>query len=124
MQRLFTIALAAVIIGHVVFAGAQFLNLELLDGLLKNVDRDAAAPIWRSFASYNLSIAIGLALSLRLPRDTSEPIQLTVFALIVFTAVFGFIGTESPVILIGRLLPAAIAFGLLMALRSQESRPA
>ena len=124
MQRLFKIALAVVILGHVAFAGVQAFRPEMLAGILPDTGPQDAANIWRSIGSYNFSIAIGLLLSLRLGDSIREPVQMTVLALIAFTALVGYISTGSSVILVGRLLPSVVALGLLVALRAKEPHPA
>lgn len=124
MLRLFQISIALVILGHVVFAGAQAFAWDAIAGaLLKTTDPDLiekTVPVGRSFASYNFSIAVGLALSFLLPETVRSKVQLTVLALIVFTAIVGFIGTTSPVILLGRLLPAAVACLSLFAVMRRQ----
>ena len=106
-----------VILTHILFAGMQgFLWPVVAKRLLKIEDQDAiekTATVGRSFASYNFSIAIGLGLSFHLSESVVLDVQITVMALIVFTAIVGFLGTRSKVILAARFLPAVAAFGLL-----------
>ncbi|WP_171181938.1 DUF1304 family protein [Ruegeria sp. HKCCD8929] len=113
MQRLYKIMIALVILGHIGFAGMQALAwptvAERLLGLTDPEAVEKTASVGTSFASYNLSIAIGIGLSFLLTEGVREKIQLSVLSLIVFTAVVGFLGTGSMVILGGRLLPATIA---------------
>ncbi len=107
-----------VILAHVVFAGMQAFRWSFVANRLLNIeDPDAierTATVGKSFASYNFSIAIGLGLSFRLSDDVLHDVQQTVMSLIVFTAVVGFLGTRSKVILLGRLLPAVEAVVLLL----------
>ena len=107
-----------VIVAHVVFAAMQaFYWPFVTKRLLKIEDPEAVAKtatVGKSFASYNISVAIGLGLSFRISESVAHDVQLTVMALIVFTAIVGFLGTRSKVILFGRLLPALAAVVMLV----------
>ncbi len=120
MDVFLQIMVGIVIVGHVIFAVMQaFFWPFVAKRLLKIEDAGAVAQtttVGKSFASYNLSIAIGLGLSFRLPESVLYDVQLAVMALIVFTAIVGYLGTKSIVILLGRLLPAAISLLLLVSL--------
>jgi len=109
-----------VIVGHVIFAGMQAFAWDLVaERLLDLTDLDTTrktASVGTSFASYNFSIAIGLVLSFFLQEIARSKVQLAVLALIAITACIGFWGTGSNIILLGRLLPALVAFLLLLAL--------
>jgi uncharacterized membrane protein len=124
MLRLFQISIALVILGHVVFAGMQAFAWDFVAERLIAKPGEAFVPppvsIGLSFASYNFSIAVGLALSFFLPETVRSKVQLTVLALIVFTAIVGYIGTGSLVILLGRLLPAAVACLSLFAVMRRQ----
>lgn len=112
------ILICVVIVAHVVFATMQAFSWPFVAKRLLNIeDPDAIAKtssVGKSFASYNFSIAIGLGLSFRISESVAHDVQLTVMALIVFTAIVGFLGTRSKVILVGRLLPAVAAVLLLV----------
>ena len=82
------------------------------------------ASVGKSFASYNFSIAVGLAFSFFLAIDVRPKFHLTVLALIMFTAVVGYFGTGSLAIGVGRLLPAAVAFLSLLVLTRRVQIPA
>lgn len=120
METIFHIMMGLVILGHAVFAAMQAFKWPFVaHRLLKITDEQTIAqtkPVGTSFASYNFSIAIGMSLSFALPEGIRQDVQMTVLALIVFTAIVGFLGTRSPIILIGRLLPAAVALLVLIAL--------
>ena len=107
-----------VIFAHVVFAAMQAFRWSFVaKKLLKIEDPEAitkTAPVGKSFASYNFSVAVGLGLSFSLSESAAYDVQLTVMALIVFTGVVGFLGTGSKVIFLGRLLPAAAVVALLV----------
>ena len=112
----YNIALLIVIFGHFFFAYTQWFKWpELAEKLteLRGEEIVKTASLGRSFASYNLSIGIGLLLSL-LFYD-SAIIQGVVLALISLTALVGASGTKGMTILLLRFLPALIALGLLVA---------
>ena len=114
METLANLLIWLVIIGHAVFAGMQAFKWPFVAKRLLDIEDEETIArtetVGKSFASYNLSISIGLALSFQLDPTVMQNVQLTVLALIVFTAVVGMLGTRSKVILLGRLLPAAAAF--------------
>ena len=97
-----------VIAAHVLFAGMQQFRWPFVaERLLKITDPEAVAStatVGKSFASYNFGIAVGLGLSFRLPEAARDDVQLAVMVIIVFTAIVGYLGTRSLVILLGRLL--------------------
>jgi uncharacterized membrane protein len=107
-----------VILAHVVFAGMQAFRWPFVAKRLLNIEDPEAiaktATVGKSFASYNFSIAIGLGLSFWISESVARDVQLTVMVFIVFTAVVGFLGTRSNVILLGRLLPAVATVLLLI----------
>lgn len=120
MLLLFQISIALVILGHLVFASMQALAWGFVAKRLLGVTDPATiaqtASVGMSFASYNLSIAVGLVLSFLLADPIRSKVQFSVLALIVFTAIIGYLSTGSIVILLGRLLPAAVAGLFLLVL--------
>ena len=108
-----------VILTHIVFAGMQAFRWPFVATRLLDIEDPGViaqtATVGTSFASYNFSIAIGLGLSFRLDDSPAHDVQLAVMILIVFTAIIGYLGTRSVVILFGRLLPAVAAVVLLVA---------
>ncbi|MEM0907172.1 MAG: DUF1304 family protein [Pseudomonadota bacterium] len=113
LQVGYFVLLVAVIFSHVVFAGVQaFFWPSIAKRLFDLTDPSAVEKttgVSHSFASYNLSIAIGLIMSTRLQAPFDREVQFVVLALIVFTAVVGYLGTKSKIILFFRLAPAALA---------------
>lgn len=120
MLLLFQISMALVILGHLVFASMQALAWGFVAKRLLGVTDPATiaqtASVGTSFASYNLSIAVGLVLSFLLAEPIRSKVQFSVLSLIVFTAIIGYLSTGSIVILLGRLLPAAVAGLFLLVL--------
>ena len=112
MTYAYLLAIAAVIGGHFFFAYAQWFRwpkvCEKLLGLLEP-EAERIAPLGRSFASYNASIAVGLCLSFLLPDPSRILVQGVVLTLITLTAVVGALGTRGNTILLGRLIPAVAA---------------
>lgn len=113
MEVILTALFCIVVLGHATFAAMQafkwpFVAKRLLDITDPDVI-EATRLVGKSFASYNFSVAIGFWLTFRLADGVRQDVQTVILALIVFTAIVGFTGTKSKVILFGRLLPAAIA---------------
>ena len=108
-----------VALAHVVFGAMQAFRWPFVAKRLLEIEDPEAiaktAKVGKSFASYNLSVAAGLGLSFRLSDTVAHDVQLTAMALIVFTAIVGFLGTKSKVIFLGRLLPAVAAIALLVS---------
>ncbi|MBY6068813.1 DUF1304 family protein [Leisingera aquaemixtae] len=127
MRRLFQISIALVILGHLVFAGMQAFAWGVVADRLLGISDPAAviktAAVGTSFASYNFSIAVGLTLSFFLTINVQSKVHLTVLALIVFTAIVGYFGTGSLVILVARLLPAVVALLSLLVLTRKAQLP-
>lgn len=117
-MELSEILIWVVILAHVVFAGMQAFSWPFVAKRLLKIEEPEAiartATVGMSFASYNVSIAIGLGLSFRISESVAQHVQLTVMALIVFTAIVGFLGTRSKIILVARLSPALAAIVLLV----------
>jgi len=112
----YNIVLLSVIFGHFFFAYAQWFKWPMLCEKLTELrgeEIEKTSSLGRSFASYNLSIGLGLLLSL-LFLD-SAIIQGIVLALISLTALVGASGTKGLTILLLRFLPAIVALGLLVA---------
>ena len=126
-------AVLAVIGGHLFFAYGQWFKWPKLCEALTNLRDDEVertAFLGRSFASYNASIALGLALSFLIEYASEagsedapqmgahgaieDWVQGVVLVLIVATAAVGASGTKTNTILKFRLLPAAVALALLL----------
>lgn len=118
MELVLTALFWIVVLGHTVFAAMQAFKWPFVaERLLKITGPETieiTKPVGTSFASYNFSIAIGFWLTLRLDDGVRQDVQAIILALIVFTAIVGFTGTKSKIILFGRLLPAALALLLLL----------
>jgi uncharacterized membrane protein len=132
MGAIFSVCLAAVILGHFVFAIVQvFFWPWLCRRVTKLTDEEIESSrfLGRSIASYNASIGLGMALSLRLLENGSDrfwdgellipadgaflSVQMAVMAFIAATALVGAMGTSGKTILIARFSPAAAAFLIL-----------
>lgn len=112
MTYFYLLALAAVVIGHFIFAYGQWFRwLDICKKLTDLTEDEAQKTIsmGRSFASYNASIGLGICLSFLLPETQRHWTQGVVLALVVLTAAVGASGTKGTTILVRRLLPAAVA---------------
>lgn len=111
--------MALVIGGHILFAYRQWFKWPELCAKLTDLTRDEAlktAFLGRSIASYNASIAVGLALSFLLDSSAQAWVQGVTLALIVATAAVGNAGVRGSTILVARLAPAAAALAVLAAM--------
>jgi len=119
MELILTALYWIVVLGHATFAAMQAFKWTFVaERLLDITDPDvieATKLVGKSFASYNVSVALGFWLTFRLADGVRQDVQTVVLALIVFTAIVGFTSTKSKVILFGRLLPAALALMLLLS---------
>ncbi|MCG7519503.1 DUF1304 family protein [Ruegeria sp. Ofav3-42] len=117
MIILYYLALAAVIIGHLVFAYAQWFHWQRVCERLTIFDAkeiEKTRFLGRSIASYNASIGVGLCLSIFLPDISQAWTQAVVLGFIVLTAMVGNAGARGNFILYTRLSPAAIALVFLI----------
>lgn len=114
------LAVLSVIIGHIGFAYLQWAKWERLAERLLGLTPPEAqriAGLGRSFAAYNLAIAVGLSLSFWLDPHAQFQVQAVVMACVIATAAIGASGTRGKSILLFRLLPAAAALVLLIVTR-------
>ena len=106
MTYFYLLALAAVVIGHFIFAYGQWFRwLDICKKLTDLTEDEAQKTIsmGRSFASNKATIGLGICLSFLLPETQRQRTQGVVLDLVVLT------GTKGTTILVRRLLPAAVA---------------
>ncbi|MEM9139077.1 MAG: DUF1304 family protein [Pseudomonadota bacterium] len=113
------ILVAIIALMHVGFAFMQTAFWRRTARSLTYLDEHAisdARGLGASIASYNLAIAIGLALSFGLEDGARHWVHIAAMALIAFTALIGWATTKGNRIFYVRLLPAAVTLAALFLL--------